>query len=155
MVAGVSEDAREPGGVDLEVEEEERPKTPFDHPAFLPVLLIGFMVWFGYDGWFNPDMEWIKFNRYGFGFLVGGSIYATLQALRGDLPLLGTSLLTGYALWLGWLGWLGAEGSWYNDTPAAELFNRWACGASALLAALGAVRHRLRAGSRARGSAAE
>jgi hypothetical protein len=29
------------------------------------VLLIGFAIWFIYDGWFNPDMEWIRFNRTG------------------------------------------------------------------------------------------
>ncbi len=46
-------------------EDEEYAPTPFDNPFFLPVLLAGFSVWFIYDGWFNPDMEWIKFNRVG------------------------------------------------------------------------------------------
>lgn len=45
--------------------DEEIASTPFDNPFFLPVILIGFAVWFTYDGWFNPDMEWIKFNRVG------------------------------------------------------------------------------------------
>jgi hypothetical protein len=39
--------------------------TPFDNPFFLPVVLLGFAIWFIYDGWFNPEMEWIKFNRGG------------------------------------------------------------------------------------------
>ena len=45
--------------------DEEIASTPFDNPFFLPVILIGFAIWFTYDGWFNPDMEWIKFNRVG------------------------------------------------------------------------------------------
>ena len=56
--------------------------TPFDHPFFLPVLLIGLSLWFGYDGWFNPDTESIKFNRYGFGVLGVAAIYYTTQAIR-------------------------------------------------------------------------
>jgi hypothetical protein len=70
---------------DTEEEEEEEdgpPSTPFDHPAFLPVLLGGFALWFGYDGWFNPEMEWVKFNRYGFAILAVAAIYYTVRALR-------------------------------------------------------------------------
>ena len=48
-----------------EEDEEEVAPTPFDNPFFLPVILLGFAIWFIYDGWFNPDMEWIKFNRTG------------------------------------------------------------------------------------------
>ena len=44
-------------------EDEEIAPTPFDNPFFLPVILVGFAIWFIYDGWFNPNMEWIKFNR--------------------------------------------------------------------------------------------
>lgn len=47
-------------------EDEDAPaSTPFDNPFFLPVVLLGFAVWFTYDGWFNPEMEWVKFNRVG------------------------------------------------------------------------------------------
>jgi hypothetical protein len=70
---------------DTEEEEEEEdgpPSTPFDHPAFLPVLLGAFALWFGYDGWFNPEMEWVKFNRYGFAILAVAAIYYTVRALR-------------------------------------------------------------------------
>ena len=65
--------------------EEEEASSPFDHPAFLPVLLWGLAVWFGYDGWINqdPDMlEHLTFNRWGFGVLVVLGIYFTIQALR-------------------------------------------------------------------------
>ena len=59
--------------------------SPFDHPAFLPVLLWGLAVWFGYDGWINqdPDMlEHVAFNRWGFGILVVLGLYFTVQSLR-------------------------------------------------------------------------
>ena len=42
---------------------------------WLLVLLALFTMWFVYDGWFNPEMEWIKFNR------VGGVILGFLTAL--------------------------------------------------------------------------
>jgi hypothetical protein len=63
---------------------EERASTPFDHPFFLPVLLIGFTLWFGYDGWLNEDFdpEWIPFNRWGFLVLAVLSAWYTYQAVR-------------------------------------------------------------------------
>ena len=63
---------------------EERASTPFDHPFFLPVLLILFTLWFGYDGWLNADFDpqWISFNRWGFAVLLPLSIYFTIQAVR-------------------------------------------------------------------------
>jgi len=67
------------------VEEEEEASSPFDHPAFLPVLLWGLAVWFGYDGWINKDpemLEHVAFNRYGFGILVVLGVYFTIQSLR-------------------------------------------------------------------------
>ena len=62
--------------------DEEEASSPFDHPAFLPVLLWGLAVWFCYDGWFNPKIESVMFNRYGFGILVVLAIYFTVQSLR-------------------------------------------------------------------------
>src|SRR5262245_54192748 len=61
---------------------EEETSSPFDHPAFLPVLLWGLAVWFGFDGWFNPKIEAVMFNRYGFGVLVVLGIYFTVQSIR-------------------------------------------------------------------------
>jgi hypothetical protein len=52
-------------------DDDEVAPTPFDNPFFLPVILIGFAIWFTYDGWFNPEMDWIKFNR-------GGAVVTTL-----------------------------------------------------------------------------
>ena len=52
--------------------EEAPPPTPFDHPLFLPVLLLGGMLWFGYDGWIETDPEMLEhrgFNRIGFAVL--------------------------------------------------------------------------------------
>ena len=70
----------EPGGGEL----EERATTPFDHPFFLPVLLIAFTIWFGYDGWLNADFDpqWISFNRWGFCILLPLAVYFTTQAVR-------------------------------------------------------------------------
>jgi hypothetical protein len=62
--------------------EEEVAPTPFDNPFFLPVILIGFAIWFVYDGWFNPDMEWIKFNRVGAGVTSVAGAYYTWRAIR-------------------------------------------------------------------------
>jgi hypothetical protein len=65
--------------------DDEDASSPFDHPAFLPVLLWGLALWFGYDGWINqdPDMlEHVTFNRWGFGILVALGLYFTIQSLR-------------------------------------------------------------------------
>jgi hypothetical protein len=62
--------------------DEEYAPTPFDNPFFLPVLLIGFSLWFIYDGWLNPDMEWIKFNRVGAAIFSLLAIWFTAKAIR-------------------------------------------------------------------------
>jgi hypothetical protein len=61
------------------------PPTPFDHPLFLPTILSGLALWFGYDGWFNPEIEAVNFNRYGFGVLLLLAVwfgYKGLQEMR-------------------------------------------------------------------------
>lgn len=66
-------------------EVEEQAPTPFDHPLFLPVLLGGLMLWFGYDGWLNddPDMaEHITFNRIGFVVLLIGAVYTGIGGYK-------------------------------------------------------------------------
>jgi hypothetical protein len=62
--------------------EDDEASSPFDHPAFLPVLVFGMAIWFGYDGWFNEKIESVRFNRYGFGCLIGAAIYFTLSELK-------------------------------------------------------------------------
>jgi hypothetical protein len=44
-------------------EDDEIAATPFDNPFFLPVILIGFTLWFTYDGWWNPNIKAVMFNR--------------------------------------------------------------------------------------------
>jgi hypothetical protein len=56
--------------------------TPFDKPFFMPVLLFALALWFGYDGWFNEEMEWIKFNRVVFCGLIILAIYTTYQDVK-------------------------------------------------------------------------
>ena len=65
-----------------QAEDDEDAPSPFDHPAFLPVLLWGLALWFGYDGWFNESIEAVDFNRYGFGVLVVAAVYYTFKAVR-------------------------------------------------------------------------
>ena len=78
------DDERREGGPPDPVDPEERASTPFDHPYFLPALLIAFAAWFGYDGWLNPefDKQWLSFNRYGFFVLLPLAAYFTVQAVR-------------------------------------------------------------------------
>jgi len=68
---------------ETEPEGEEVPRNPFDNPLFLPVLLFGLALWFGYDGWINQDpkmLEHLAFNRYGFGFLVVAFVWSAIRA---------------------------------------------------------------------------
>ena len=74
---------------DDEDEDEDDVASPFDHPAFLPVLLWALVLWFGYDGFLNPEFqeggdshEHVSFNRYGFAVLITFAIYNTVRALR-------------------------------------------------------------------------
>ena len=79
------EDQMRAGDGAVDAEEDDEAASPFDHLAFLPVLLWGLALWFGYDGWINqdPDMlEHVAFNRWGFGILVVLGIYFTVQSLR-------------------------------------------------------------------------
>lgn len=73
-----NEDLTQTNPVEPEEEEEEQAPTPFDHPLFLPVLLSGLTLWFGYDGFINTDPDMLEhgtFNRVGFGVLLIAAIY--------------------------------------------------------------------------------
>jgi hypothetical protein len=66
-------------------EDDDDAGSPFDHPAFLPVLLWALSIWFGYDGWINQDpamLEHMDFNRYGFAVLVVLGVYYTFRAVK-------------------------------------------------------------------------
>jgi len=80
----MTEPGREPQPDDLDDDDDDA-GSPFDHPAFLPVLLWGLAAWFGYDGWINqdPDMlEHVTFNRVGFCILAVLGVYFTVQSVR-------------------------------------------------------------------------
>ncbi len=68
-----------------EPERSEAPRTPFDHPLFLPVLFFAGSAWFGYDGWLNDDpkmLEHLSFNRVGFAVLVPLALWFGYRGLR-------------------------------------------------------------------------
>lgn len=71
----------EAGAADGE-EYEDEPRNPFDNPYFLPVLLAGFALWCGWDGFISdkflerPGTLW--FNR--IAFLILGSLAGWLTA---------------------------------------------------------------------------
>ncbi len=80
----MEQQAGDPATTDEE-EDDEDAGSPFDHPAFLPVLLWALAIWFGYDGWINQDpemLEHVTFNRVGFAVLVALGSWFTFQALR-------------------------------------------------------------------------
>src|SRR5208337_1577142 len=62
--------------------DSERAPTPFDNPWLLPILLVGFALWFFYDGWFNPNIKAVMFNRIGAPLLALAAAWAVRGALR-------------------------------------------------------------------------
>jgi hypothetical protein len=80
----------EPHGTDGN--EDEIAPTPFDNPFFLPVVLIGFAIWLGYDGFLNerfiadhqePSKLWVvTFNQWGAVFCVVLAAYFGRKALK-------------------------------------------------------------------------
>jgi len=135
---------RDPGS-----EETRPPKTPFDNPFFLPVLLWLATGWFFWDSWITPMEEHLAFNRYGFGFLLGVASYSTVSSLEEvgrvrEIPYFFAGLMTSFALWLAYLGWLGPEGRWYSDGPWVTGFNRYGFAVFASCAIYSALRHRRR-----------
>src|SRR3990172_6590289 len=122
--------------------DDEGPQpTPFDHPAFLPVLLWGFTAYFAWDVFTDAPAyrEWPNFNRYGLGFGIAIATYATAQALR-PRPFAPTAFWAILALCLGFMGFVG--GGWYSETPAALAFNRYGFAVAALLALFFGLRAR-------------
>ena len=76
----MSEEARQ--SEDPQAEGRSEVTTPFEKPFFMPVLLFLLTLWFGYDGWFNEEIESIMFNRVVFGLLVVLAIWTTYQDVR-------------------------------------------------------------------------
>lgn len=74
-----------------EVDElEEEPRNPFDNPYFLPVLLAGFALWCGWDGFISdkflerPGTLW--FNRVMFLLLGALSAWLLVKARGQGTP---------------------------------------------------------------------
>lgn len=65
-------------------EEPEYAPTPFDGPYVVPVLLLGMAVWFFYDGWFNPEIKSVAFNRWGSGVLAIAAVVTGFRAWREE-----------------------------------------------------------------------
>jgi hypothetical protein len=66
-------------------DEEGPPPTPFDHPLFLPTILVGLTLWFGYDGFISDDpkmLEHLTFNRGGFALLLLLSIWFGFKGFK-------------------------------------------------------------------------
>ncbi len=72
----------EPSSEKPSEEEEGPPKTPFDNPFFLPVMLWLFTAWFGWDAWIEPMEEHLAFNRYGFFVVLALALWFTWKAVR-------------------------------------------------------------------------
>lgn len=65
--------------------EEKPPPTPFDHPLFLPIILLGLALWFGYDGFVEDDpkmLEHLTFNRVGFALFAAAGLWFGYRGFR-------------------------------------------------------------------------
>jgi hypothetical protein len=77
---------------DLDDAEDDDGSTPFDNPFFLPVVLLGFAVWLGYDGWLNQTFiqeklelgeDWkVGFNQWGAAICGVFGAWFTYRAVR-------------------------------------------------------------------------
>ena len=119
------------------------PRTPFDSPYFLPVLLWGFTLYFGYDAWIS-NHEWQKFNRFGFLLGIAMSVYYTATSFR-PLPFALAGTWAALALVFGAMAFL-ADGWWNQGEEAASghLFTRGFFGLSVLMTLATGLRARLR-----------
>lgn len=119
-------------------EEEEAASTPFDNPFFLPLVLLGFSVWFIYDGWFNPEMEWKRFNQVlGVMFVILG-LYQGAGALGYSHAAALPVILVGFAGWFAYDGLVNPTGL----QQAYAYLNLAAAGGCVLLAVYRLVRAR-------------
>lgn len=61
------------------------PPNPLYHPLFLPILLIAFSLWFGYDGFLTTDPDMLHhqtFNRIMFGIMLPICLWVVPRGLR-------------------------------------------------------------------------
>ena len=60
------------------------PPNPLYHPLFLPVLLVVYSLWFGYDGFLHsdPEYEHRTFNRVMFGVTAAICLWVVPRGIR-------------------------------------------------------------------------
>lgn len=61
------------------------PPNPLYHPLFLPVLLIAFSLWFGYDGFLTSDPDMLKhqtFNRIMFAIMLPICVWMVPRGIK-------------------------------------------------------------------------
>ena len=61
------------------------PPNPLYHPLFLPVLMVGFMLWFFWDGFITTDPDMLEhetFNRVLFGVTLLFSLRFVPRGIR-------------------------------------------------------------------------
>ena len=77
-------DEEQPESVNDEVEPVRRQSspTPFDHPLAFPLLLLAMGLWFGYDGWFNPKIKAVMFNKVMFVIFALGFVITMWISVR-------------------------------------------------------------------------
>lgn len=78
-------DAPGSAAADEEYEDDE-PRNPFDNPWFLPLLVGGFALWCGWDGFVSNkylnDPSTLWFNRIGFVVLGAWAAWLVVRARR-------------------------------------------------------------------------
>ena len=68
-----------------------RPNGPANKPPLearqylLTVILFGLGLWFGWDGWFNPEIEAVWFNRLLAPVFLGWSVWDGVRMRRREL----------------------------------------------------------------------
>ena len=65
-----------------EASEKRDRRPPAPSPYLLTAVLFGFGCWFGYDGWFNPEIEAVWFNRIGAPLFFGCALWDGLRLRR-------------------------------------------------------------------------
>jgi hypothetical protein len=77
-----------PAGVSTGAPRRERrgpPPNPLYHPLFLPVLLVAFCLWFGWDGFITTDPEMLEhqgFNRVMFGVTAALCLWVVPRGIK-------------------------------------------------------------------------
>jgi hypothetical protein len=68
--------------IEAEELEDEPVETPFDHPLFLPAVLLGLSLWFLWDGFIAPMEDHLTFNRVGFAVLAVATAWFGYKGIR-------------------------------------------------------------------------